>query len=284
MSDGFVYTEYGRYFEQEEEKRKASDKKFKILKILVIILSVVLILNVVFYAVVFPCFSPAHVVIKGLENISDSEVLKRSGMDLSVPWASFDKKEFESRLVSNPLLDAESIKIEKKFPDQVLVHVSERVPVALSLVNVDGRTKVVQIDKNGVVITGSRGNTNHVPLLTGLELENVSEGFRISPKYKQLLDRIAYLSKTDPGYLSAISEIHAHSLSSGNYELIVYPINMSLHILADRSLSDDCWRKMLLLFDFMDSVDPDVTEVDTRFGSISYKKVAKIENEEGIHE
>ena len=69
MSDGFVYTEYGRYFEQEEEKRKASDKKFKILKILVIILSVVLILNVVFYAVVFPCFSPAHVVIKGLENI-----------------------------------------------------------------------------------------------------------------------------------------------------------------------------------------------------------------------
>ena len=84
MSDGFVYTEYGRYFEQEEEKRKAADKKFKILKILVLILSVVLILNVVLYAVVFPCFSPAHVVITGLENISENDVLKKSGMDLSV--------------------------------------------------------------------------------------------------------------------------------------------------------------------------------------------------------
>lgn len=285
MSDGFVYTEYGRYFEQEEEKRKAADKKFKILKILVLILSVVLILNVVLYAVVFPCFSPAHVVITGLENISENDVLKKSGMDLSVTWASFDKKEFASRLASNPMLDAESIKIEKKFPDQILVHVNERVPVALSMINVDGRTKTVQIDKNGVVFTGARANIGQIPLITGLELEKVSEGFHIAPRYKALLDRVSAINEIEPLCLAAVSEIHARSLASGNYELVLYPINSSLHILADRSFSDDCLRKLLVVIDIMDTFDPDVYEIDMRYGTISYKKrVAKVENVEGIHE
>ena len=285
MSDGFVYTEYGRYFEQEEEKKKAADKKFKILKILVIVLAAFLVINVILYAVVFPCFSPAHVVFSGLNNISATDVLKKSGMDLTSTWISFDKKEFESRLASNPALDAETLKVEKKFPDQVLVHVSERVPVILSLMNIDGRTRTVQIDKSGVVFsTADIGNTGQIPLVTGLELEKVSEGFHIASRYKPLLDRISAIAEINPVYFSALSEIHVQPLASGNYELVVYPIHSRVRVVTDRSLSEETLRYMLVVLDFIDSVDSDVAEVDMRYGSISYKKAEKNDNQEVIHE
>jgi len=276
MSDGFVYTEYGRYFEQEEEKKKASDKKFKILKILVLVLSLVLMLNVVLYAVVFPCFSPARVVFSGLEHISDSEILKKSGMDCSVTWASFDKKEFESRLASNPVLDAESIKVEKKFPDQILVHASERVPVAVSLMNIDGRTRAVQIDKNGVVFSNNNfAFSDQVPLITGLELDKVTEGFRISPTYRSLLERIVAIDEIEPDYFSEFSEIHVRQLSSGSYELVLYPIYKRIRVITDKSFGDESLRGMSIVINLMHSIESGVDEIDARYGVISYKKDGK---------
>ncbi|MCR4939132.1 MAG: FtsQ-type POTRA domain-containing protein [Treponemataceae bacterium] len=285
MSDGFVYTEYGRYFEQEEKKQKAADKKFKVLKILVLALSAFLIVNVVLYAVVFPCFSPAHVVFSGLEKLEANDVLKQSGMDLAVPWMSFDKKEFEARLASNPALDSESIKVEKKFPDQVLVQVSERIPVIVSLMNIDGRTRTVQIDKNGVVFSSAGAyGLGQVPLITGLELERVSEGFHISSEYKALLDRVATISASNPVYFSALSEIHVQPLASGGYELIMYPIHSRVRVITDHSLSEETLRYMLVVLDIVDSFDPDVTEIDMRYGSISYKKAGRNSNPEDIRE
>ena len=273
MSDGFVYTEYGRYFEQEEKMQKSVDKKFKILKILVLALSAFLIVDVVLYAVIFPCFSPAHVVFSGLNTLSANDILKDSGMDLTSSWISFDKNEFEARLASNPALDADSLKVEKKFPDQVLVHVSERMPVILSLMNVDGRTRTVQIDKNGVVFSSAGSQASRaVPLVTGLELEKVTEGFHIAAAYKPLLDQITAMAENNPVYLSALSEIHVQPLASGSYELVMYPIHSRIKVITDRSLSEETLRYMLVVLDVIDSVDSNVDEVDMRYGSISYKR------------
>ena len=284
MSDGFVYTEYGRYFEQEEKRQKAVDKKFRVLKILVLALSAFLILDVVLYAVVFPCFSPAHIVFSGLKTLSEKEILRDCGMELSTSWLSFDKDEFASRLASNPALDADSIKVEKKFPDQVLVHASERMPVVLSLMNLDGRTRTVQIDKNGVVFSSAGfQNTEAVPLVTGLELEKVTEGFHIASAYKPLLDQITVLAENNPMYFSALSEIHVQPLASGSYELVMYPIHSRTRVITDRSLSEETLRYMLVLLDVIDSVDTGVEEVDMRYGSISYKR-AGISSLEAIRE
>ena len=276
MSDGFVYTEYGRYFEQEEKKQKAADKKFKVLKILVLALSAFLIVNVVLYAVVFPCFSPASVVFSGLETLAPADILAQSGMDLSVAWMSFDKNEFEARLACNPALDSESLKVEKKFPDQVLVHVSERVPVMMSLMDVDGRTRTVQIDKNGVVFSSAgAAGSGPTPLVTGLELEKLSEGFHIASEYKPLLDRISTIAKTNPVFFAALSEIHVQPLAFGSYELVMYPIHSRVRVLTDHSLSEDTLKYMLVIIDVIDELDPDVKMIDMRYGSISYLKAGK---------
>ena len=285
MSDGFVYTEYGRYFEEEERRMKSVDKKFKVLKILVLALSAFLILDVVLYAVVFPCFSPAHVVFSGLNNVSANDVLRDSGMDLTTSWISFDKNEFAARLASNPALDADSLMVEKKFPDQVLVHVSERMPVVLSLMNLDGRTRTVQIDKNGVVFSSAGfRNSTAVPLVTGLELEKVTEGFHIASTYKPLLDQITSLAESNAVFFSALSEIHVQPLASGSYELVMYPIHSRTKVITDRSLSEETLRYMLVVLDVIDSVDTDIEEVDMRYGSISYKKAGKRGSLEEIRE
>ena len=285
MSDGFIYTEYEQYFEEEEKKQKAADKKFRILKILVLALSAFLIVNIVLYAVVFPCFSPPRIVFSGLKNLSEDKILRESGMDFSSSWISFDKNEFEARLASNPALDADNLKVEKKFPDQVLVHVSERVPVVTSMMNLNGKTRTVQIDKNGVVFTSAdMGILRQIPLVTGLELEKISEGFHIATKYRSLLEQISSIAAAYPVYLSALSEIHVRTLATGSYELVIYPIHSRVRVVTDHSLSEEALRYMLLVLDFIDSVDSDVTEIDMRYGSVSYRNAEKIASLEGIRE
>jgi len=206
-------------------------------------------------------------------------------MDLSVAWMNFDKKEFRARLASNPALDSDSLVVEKKFPDQVLVRVSERVPVILSLMNVNGRTRTVQIDKNGVVFSSEyAGISGHEPLVTGLELERLPEGFHVASEYKPLLDRISAISAVNPAYFSALSEIHVQPLASGSYELVMYPIHSRVRVVTDHSLSEETLRYMLVVLDVIDSIDPDVTEIDMRYGSISYRKAEKNDSLEEIRE
>lgn len=275
MSDGFAYTEYRTYFEEESQKQKTVDRKFRLLRILVVVLAAIIIVNVILYAVVFPCFSMPHVVFSGLKNISETDLLKQSGMDFSGTWLSFDKKEFESRLAGCAAIETESIKVEKKFPDQILVHVTERSPVAFSLMNIDGHTQSVQIDRNGVVFNPVRGAVStSVPLITGLELENVSEGFHIAAGYRTLLRKISDIMESNPVYLSALSEIHVRTLASGNYELVLYPIHSHVRVVTDHSFSEETLKNMMLVLDVIDNIDSDIAEIDMRYGSISYIKAA----------
>lgn len=269
MSDSYLYPEFQHCY--EETKTQQKDRKNKVLKILVLLLSVVLVVEAIIYTVIMPGLNPVKVSFSGNQYIDSDKLFDSTGFSRSETWMSFDTAAFASKLSSNSLI--ESVSVEKRFPDQILVHVTERVAVASTLVTKNGKTVPVQIDKNGVVFTGiNTRNGVNVPLITGLSLDSVSEGMRISSKYRSLLEQISEIAQVNPVYFSALSEIKVVPTEYGSYELMLYPIHSRTRILTDRTLNEESLQFMMVILDVIDSVDTDVVEVDMRYGTVSYKK------------
>ena len=71
------------------------------------------------------------------------------------------------------------------------------------IVNINGKTVPIQIDKNGVIFAVDRGMPNaSVPLITGFPFESISEGMRLNGKLRPLMEQIAEIQSTNPEYFS----------------------------------------------------------------------------------
>lgn len=268
MSDGYAFTDFSSYYAEET---KNSDRKTKLLRILVIVLTVVLVTEALLYAVIFPCLSPVKVSFYGLESLNTDDVLAECGMEMGTGYISFDADEFKSRLESVSAI--ESVTVQKKFPDQVIVEAKERVPVAFSLVSRAGKSTSVQIDKNGVIFNSAvKSAADSVPLLSGLDIDSTSEGLGIPAMYKPLLAQISEIAEKNSPYFSALSEIHVQPTVSGSYELVLYPIHSHVRVITDRSFDEQTLQYMMVVLDVLDAMDADVNEVDMRYGTVSYKK------------
>ena len=136
MSDSYLYHEYKDCYNDSKEQTK--DKKNKILKILVILLTVVLVIEAILYTIVMPSLNPAKISFSGANYVNTAKLISEAGINQSQNWMSFDTAAFASAISSNALI--ESVSVEKRFPDQILVQVKERVPVASTLVNINGKT------------------------------------------------------------------------------------------------------------------------------------------------
>ena len=261
---------YLRQKSENAKKKDISDKRMAIIKIVVIILCLVLAFEVILYLFLVPCFAPVKIVFSGTHDASGVsrmlEPIKKK------PWIRFDSAQAVSILSSVPGI--ESVSLEKRFPDHVFVRIKERTPVAMTFVVVDNRTIPVQIDENGVLfpVTASYSlGDGIIPLVTGLPVERIKNGMRLPANYCELMTQISRLRALPQRYFAAISEIHVVPKDYGNYELVLYPVHSKLRVLTDRTLNESTLRVMLVLLDVVNSVEPIVTEIDLRYGSVSYK-------------
>ena len=252
MSDSYVYTE----FSSSTKSVSREDSKARLLKLLVIVLTAVLVIEALLYVVVFPCFSSVKITVSGLETLDSNTLIKQSGMNVTGSWVGFDTAEFVSRLES--LSAVESVSAEKKFPNQVIVRVNERKPVAVSLLNCDSKSVLVQIDKNGVIFTG-------------LDINESNIGLQIDSKYWALTEQLSQIAEVCPVYLSALSEINVVPTVYDSYELVLYPIHSRTRILADRALDEELLQKMMVILDVSNFMDSGFSEVDMRYGCVSYR-------------
>ena len=266
MSDSYVYIE----FSSCKKNVSHEDSKARLLKLLIIILTAVLIIEALLYVVVFPCFSSVKITVSGLKNLDPNTLIKQSGMNVTGSWVGFDTAEFVSRLES--LSAVESVSAEKKFPNQVIVRVNERKPVAVSVINSDTRSVLVQIDKNGVIFDVDKAcNIDGLPLITGLDINDSHIGLQIDSKYWALTEQLSYIAETCPVYLSALSEINVVPTVYDSYELVLFPIHSQTRILADRTLDEELLQRMMVILDVSNFMDSGFSEVDMRYGCVSFR-------------
>jgi cell division protein FtsQ len=128
------------------------------------------------------------------------------------------------------------------------------------------------LDKTGAVFgPGFPSAIDSLPLVTGLPVEQIGQGMRLSKIYHPLLEQIAFLISLPQKYFAAFSEIRVVPKNYGGYELIFYPVKSQVKILLDRGLSEDTLKTMMVTLDVVSSMEPDVEEIDLRYGSFSYR-------------
>lgn len=272
MSD-VVFTDFEDFVTVSgSDKSEKKDKKVFLVKILVFVLAVLLFVELIISMVLVPCFSKPSITVSGLKSASQQEFTELLGSMKTLSWLRFDTQRAASLLSSVPYID--SVDVSKVFPDRVIVSVKERVPVAKTVINNGGRYISVQIDKNGVLFTGNRQKSDtdyEIPLVSGLPVEKFREGMSIPANYRVLLDQIETVRSRSQKYFAAISEIQVVQKEYGNYELVLYPVHKHVRVLTDRSLNEEALKYMMVVLDVVDSIEPDVSEIDLRYGSVSYR-------------
>jgi cell division protein FtsQ len=278
MSDVAVsdLDEFFEAFEKSSAEKKSpekkKDRKISALKIVVAVLAVFLLIEWISFSFVLPCFSRPSVVFSGLNLVSEEEISRSLSPLLKSSWVKFNAEKAVSLL--GGVSAVESVSVKKQFPNKVFVSVKERVPVAKTILSVNGFSKSVQIDKNCVLFdlqSASAVQDNSVPLVSGIPIENLQEGMRLPAKFHTLLEQISTIRNLSQRYFEAVSEIQVVPKQYGNYELVVYPTNARIRVLTDRSLTEDALKSMLVVLDVVKSIEPDVAEVDLRYDSLSYR-------------
>lgn len=270
MSDSMTYSDIRNFMAEDERKAPRTDRKFKALKFVVGALCLILLVEVVLYTVIIPSKAPVKISFSGLQMYSPEEMCHILNTNSNQTWSSFD-----SALAAAVLADCswiESVSVEKKFPDSVAISVKERVPVAATLLNINGKTIPVQIDESGVLFTAKTGaSISHLPLISGLPVESFNDGMRLPSIYKNFIEQLAKIQRLPQKYLATISEIHVNAKEYGGFDLILYPVHSHTRVLMDRTFSEDSLQYMVVVLDVVNSLGSNIYEIDLRYGSVSFR-------------
>ncbi|MCI5524200.1 MAG: FtsQ-type POTRA domain-containing protein [Treponema sp.] len=274
MSD-VIFSDFDIGQPVETKTEKSKNRKIVLLKVFSVILATLILIEFILNKFIFPCMNYPVVTITGSSAQITAEVKNVLSSLNETSWLSFDTETAASSIM-NQISAVESALVKKTFPDKVEIEIVEREIAAKSIVSIDGKTTGVQIDKNGVIFTTKSftdvSSDNSIPLISGLPVEYVKIGMRLPSKYRPLMEQIFELKNLPQNYFAEVSEIQVMPKEYGNYELVFYPVHSRVRVLTDRSLNEEALKYMIVMLDVVNSMEPDVAEIDLRYDSVSYRK------------
>ncbi|HOC28290.1 MAG TPA: FtsQ-type POTRA domain-containing protein [Treponemataceae bacterium] len=250
----------------------SQEKEWKpvLLKILSGFLLLFVLAECAFYFVFIPMTARIHVSVHGSIGTGSDEIRSIAGITGQERWITFDTASAAATLAANPLF--ESVVVEKKFPDKIIVTVIPRNPVAVAFGTVNGRTVPLEIDRSGVVFRiGHCDVDTRLPLITGLSFDQPVAGMRLHSRLKPLLKDLAEIERNNPTLISSISEIKVEEKTYGGYDLVVYPVHTPVRVRTDKALNQDRLQYMMLVLDVVQDLALDIDEIDIRAGTVAYR-------------
>lgn len=250
----------------EVSKEKAH---ISLLKVLSAALVCILVLVALCYVIITPVSSYISIEVRNSPQISTEEILSIAGIRQDIKWSDFNASTAETKLRLHPLFSDASV--SKKFPDRVVVSVTERVPVAVAVGEFEGRAVPVEIDRDGVIFkVGAASEARSLPLITGINMVDPVPGSSLNAQLRPLLRQLEALINESPRLLALVSEIKIDPKAYGSYDLVLFPVHTAVSVRTDRALNADALQYMMLVLDVVDELGIDVKEIDIRAGTVAY--------------
>lgn len=276
MSDAGYFLDNEKYFDENENgfhnEESKSERRFRVIILsLLVVMGILLLGEFVLWRFIKPSLSSPKVTISGYKNMSAEDVAMKLIPMNSRNWFTFDVNVAAGILSSESCI--KNVDIVKHFPDKILVNINERVPVAVTYINQKGKSIPMQIDETGVLFSNKNNAIvaqSGIPILSGIPVDNMTDGMRIPAKYKTLINQISQIQNLPQKYFAAVSEICVVPKDSGNYELVLIPSSGHTKVLTDRALNEEALKYMMVVLDVVKQLKPDATAVDMRYGSVSY--------------
>ncbi|MGP1576338.1 MAG: cell division protein FtsQ/DivIB [Treponema sp.] len=267
---GHVYTETTAIPVAGTSKRKSTRSTF--LKILIWILLFLLICETVFYLFIVPAISTAKIQFTETANMSLADLKKAAGLTGTERWGQLDTRIISRKLASYPLIA--QAKVIKKFPDKLIIEITERTAAAVLFASIGSHTVPMEIDKTGTVFrVGADISSHTLPIVSGLEFSNPRAGMKVHKQLVPLFKQLDILQKKNPVLLSEISEMRIEQKKYGGFDLIIYPVQTKIKVRTDSTLNEDGLRYMMLTLDVVTDLglDSHIEELDVRAGTAAYR-------------
>jgi cell division septal protein FtsQ len=155
------------------------------------------------YLYTSPYFRVERIVVSGENRLSEIEVLNLARIDKGTNILGIDLRRVSDRIEQHPWIQKAFVK--RELPQRIIINVTERVPVAM--INLD---RLYLVDKKGIVFKEvGPEDTFDVPVLTGLESEDLAANERISRRLiEKALTIIDEVDKRGTLGVDQISEIN----------------------------------------------------------------------------
>jgi cell division protein FtsQ len=212
--------------------------------------------------------------VSGNASMSRDELLSAALIHDKEYFFSLDAERVKAALEAQPRVA--SAKVAKLFPNGLSIAVVERKAVATALAEVGGRTLAVCLDAQGVAFAeAGAAEASAAPVLSGLRFEGFRMGTRLPPAVASLLASLGRVAASDPGLLSAISEIRLVNSAgaSAPAEILIYPLNQRIPVRAGVAFDSQTLRSIILVLDVLGTkgIAGSVKEIDFRTGTVVYR-------------
>jgi cell division protein FtsQ len=271
--NSFVFNENLSSHSSSNDSSRTGKEIF--LKVILAILAVIFVVEFIWLVLISPSMPLASVEINGISGVERNLILRQAGITNQTSLFSVSSARMENAL--EELYMVESAEVIKQFPNKIYIKLSPRIPVALSLASVDGKSTPLFIDKHGVVCkigindSESKVHASSLPIISGLIFDDVNLGTQLPLSMRGVLESIERISIDNPVLLSSVSEIQFHKKLYDGFELILYPVNSNVKVRIGSELNEDTLKYMMLMIDVLKETEAEIDEIDFRTGTASYK-------------
>ena len=228
----------------------------------------ILLAEAVMQFVVADRFTITEVRVQSDLPLSRDELLQVAGLSGRLNYLDLDVQGVEQRVASLP--QVRSVRVEKSFPDRVMLTVEARRPLVVALAQTEGTTRPLVIDSEGVVFEHSAALVNwDLPVISGLRFEGARLGTRLPDRLHTLLASLGRLRERSPNLLAQFSEFRVSAVGSSAVEVLAYPMAYRTPVRLDDHITEDLLKYAIMVLDLMKddaSFGADVAELDFRSG------------------
>lgn len=142
------------------------DKKFKMRKIGIILMILILFLSV--FIILFTktdYFNISKINVKGNSSIEASKIIIISGLKKDMSILKFNKKTIVKNLIKNPYI--ENVKIKRKLPNTIELNIIEREGTCF----INHLEKYILIDSKGIVLEKFIDRKFDLPVITNMPIK-----------------------------------------------------------------------------------------------------------------
>ena len=114
-----------------------------------------------------PYFQLSKIVVRGVNHLKKEDIVKLSNIQIGSNLAEIDLKEIADRIQEHPWV--KKVGIKRKVPDEIILEVQERVPIALAY-----DRGFYLVDERGIIEKAGKANQRFLPVIRGLNLKGGS--------------------------------------------------------------------------------------------------------------
>jgi cell division septal protein FtsQ len=239
----------------------------------IVALAVAAVGGLVFEFLISPNMLVRTIELKSDLPLSREEIVNLAGLSPAAYYFAVDTRAVEARLKTNPLV-REAL-VEKVFPETLKLTLVKRQPLVVAYAAADGKTLPVVFDDEGVLFERGAGlSERNLPVLSGVRLDSTVPGATLPRILQPFLKDWGELKRTNAALYGLISEIRVVGMSSGSYELVLYPLTYPVRVWIGKRLNPGMLRYMFFTLHFMQQQGllREVDEVDFRSGEAVYHR------------